>query len=77
MRSLPRFFLILFAVPGAPGAGRDAPPTIGQIDAALAPVALYPDALLTPLLMAATYPDEIAEADGWLGEAAQRQAARR
>ncbi|HXE16106.1 MAG TPA: DUF3300 domain-containing protein [Stellaceae bacterium] len=54
----------------APAFAADAPPPgVGALDAALAPVALYPDTLLTPLLMAATYPDEVAEADGWLGEA--------
>jgi hypothetical protein len=38
----------------------------GAVDAMVAPVALYPDALLTPLLMAATYPAELAEAAQWL-----------
>ena len=32
----------------------------------LAPIALYPDALLTQLLMAATYPFEVIEAERWL-----------
>ena len=32
----------------------------------LAPVALYPDALLSQVLMAATYPIEVVEADRWL-----------
>lgn len=32
----------------------------------LAPVALYPDALLSQVLMAATYPVEVVEADRWL-----------
>lgn len=41
----------------------------GQFEAAVAPVALYPDALLAPLLMAATYPDEVGEAGAWLAEA--------
>jgi hypothetical protein len=45
-----------------------AAPSAGEIEAAVAPVALYPDALLTPLLMAASYPEEVAEADGWLGQ---------
>jgi hypothetical protein len=47
----------------------DKVPPVGKIEAAVAPVALYPDALLAPLLMAATYPDEVAEAGAWLGEA--------
>ena len=45
----------------------------GQIEATVAPVALYPDALLAPLLMAATYPDEIAEAGTWLGDAGNQE----
>lgn len=32
----------------------------------LAPIALYPDALLSQVLMAATYPFEVVEADRWL-----------
>jgi hypothetical protein len=32
----------------------------------LAPVALYPDALLSQILIAASYPYEVAEADSWL-----------
>lgn len=36
-----------------------------ELDQTLAPVALYPDALLSQLLMAATYPLEIVEAARW------------
>ncbi|MGO9018411.1 MAG: DUF3300 domain-containing protein [Syntrophobacteraceae bacterium] len=32
----------------------------------LAPIALYPDALMAQILLAATYPDQVAEADTWL-----------
>ena len=53
-----------------------------QLDAMLAPIALYPDTLLSHVLMAATYPEEIAEAAAWLrarpglsGDAAVRAAA--
>ena len=38
----------------------------GQLDQMLAPVALYPDGLLAQVLMAATYPLEIVQADRWL-----------
>jgi len=38
------------------------------LDAMLAPVALYPDPLLSHVLMAATYPREIEEAARWLRE---------
>ncbi|MDQ3026746.1 MAG: DUF3300 domain-containing protein [Pseudomonadota bacterium] len=36
-----------------------------ELDQMLAPIALYPDALLSQILMAATYPQEVAEAAGW------------
>lgn len=36
-----------------------------ELDQMLAPIALYPDALLSQLLMAATYPDEVGEAARW------------
>ncbi|MGN6460961.1 MAG: DUF3300 domain-containing protein, partial [Pseudolabrys sp.] len=37
-----------------------------QLDQLVAPVALYPDALLSEILMASTYPLEIVEAARWL-----------
>ena len=37
-----------------------------QLDALVAPIALYPDALLSELLMASTYPLEVVEADRWV-----------
>ncbi len=39
-----------------------------QLDALLAPVALYPDQLLTQILMACTYPLQVVEAERWLQE---------
>jgi hypothetical protein len=38
-----------------------------QLDALVAPIALYPDALLSEILMASTYPLEVVEADRWAG----------
>ncbi|MFZ0889999.1 MAG: DUF3300 domain-containing protein [Candidatus Binataceae bacterium] len=38
----------------------------GQLDQMLAPIALYPDPLIAQILMAATYPLEVVEADRWL-----------
>ena len=35
----------------------------GQLDQLVAPIALYPDALLTQVLMASTYPLEVVQAD--------------
>jgi len=39
-----------------------------EIDALLAPIALYPDPLLTQILMAATYPLEVVQAARWAEE---------
>jgi hypothetical protein len=36
-----------------------------ELDRLLAPIALYPDALLSQVLMASTYPLEVVEADRW------------
>ncbi|MGE0724850.1 MAG: DUF3300 domain-containing protein [Alphaproteobacteria bacterium] len=38
-----------------------------QIEQLMAPIALYPDALLAQVLMAATYPMEVVHASRWLG----------
>src|SRR4029077_11539913 len=55
---------------GAPPPPNSAPPapiyTSAQLDQLLAPVALYPDQLLGQILMAATYPLEVVQADRWL-----------
>lgn len=37
-----------------------------QLDQMLAPIALYPDQLLTQLLMASTFPDQLVDAQKWL-----------
>src|SRR5260370_9894148 len=39
-----------------------------QIDQVVAPIALYPDQLLSQVLMAATYPQQLVEAAQWLKE---------
>src|SRR5262249_41371180 len=39
---------------------------VEQLDAMLAPIALYPDELLTQLLMASTYPLQVVAASRWL-----------
>lgn len=46
-------------------AAKDAVFTQEQLDQMLAPIALYPDSLLAQVLMAATYPGEVAEAVAW------------
>src|SRR5262245_65797702 len=37
-----------------------------QLDALVAPIALYPDALIANMLAASTYPLEVVEADRWV-----------
>ena len=49
--------------PNNPAAARY---TRQQIDQMVAPIALYPDQLLSQVLMAATYPPQIMEAAQWL-----------
>ncbi|HEX3952407.1 MAG TPA: DUF3300 domain-containing protein [Stellaceae bacterium] len=44
--------------------------TVAQLDQMLAPIALYPDQLLTELLMAATFPQQVVDAGKWLQDPA-------
>ena len=60
---------VLAALPAAPASDRFG---VEQLDALLAPIALYPDALLAQLLMAATYPVQIVQAQRWLDDAAHK-----
>jgi hypothetical protein len=50
------------------GAGDSAPRTASELEALVAPIALYPDALVAQILAAATFPDQVAIADYWLHE---------
>ncbi len=78
-RSLSLFLsgcLLLTTAPGAfadpapqseaPSPVQDAQQTPAQLQQLVAPIALYPDALVAQILAAATYPDQIVEADRWL-----------
>src|SRR5579864_1026560 len=67
--------LLLLLVPGggilvAQEAAQPAAPapllSPDQLDTLVAPVALYPDALLSQLLVACTYPLEVVDAGQWL-----------
>jgi uncharacterized membrane protein YgcG len=63
-------WLLICALAAPLGALAQAPvraPAFNQqeLDQMLAPVALYPDALLAQVLMAATYPQEVVDAAGW------------
>jgi Protein of unknown function (DUF3300) len=46
--------------------GQGAPQTAEELQALVAPIALYPDALVAQILSAATFPDQIAVANYWL-----------
>jgi len=57
--------------PGAPGApGAPAPAyaqqTPEQLQQLVAPIALYPDSLVAQILAAATFPEQVVEADRWV-----------
>jgi uncharacterized membrane protein YgcG len=66
-------FLVLFcmaalvAPPYSYSQGSQSPPVFKaeELEQILAPIALYPDSLLTQILMASTYPLEIVQADRW------------
>jgi uncharacterized protein DUF3300 len=64
------FFVLLVALAAGPAPGgalaqERAPVSQAELDQMLAPVALYPDPLLSQMLMAATYPIEVVEAARW------------
>ena len=54
--------------PEAPAgyAGQGAPQTAEELQQLVAPIALYPDALVAQVLGAATFPDQVAIAQNWL-----------
>ena len=57
---------------GAPGqeapgnSGQGAPLSADELQQLVAPIALYPDALVAQVLGAATFPDQVKAADAWL-----------
>jgi len=67
---------ILFLIPIAALAQNPSPPAPAtqqllkseELDALVAPIALYPDTLLAQVLMASTYPLEVVQADRWANE---------
>ncbi|MEG0822155.1 MAG: DUF3300 domain-containing protein [Burkholderiaceae bacterium] len=59
-------FALVFLVPAIAGAqSADKPFSKEQLDQMLAQIALYPDPLLSQVLMAATYPDQFVAASAW------------
>jgi hypothetical protein len=59
--------VVLSMTVALPGWTQSEAPTYSkeQLDQLLAPIALYPDSLLTQVLMAATYPAQVSEAVSW------------
>lgn len=53
------------AAPAPPAAAPEAVFTLEELDQMLAPLALYPDSLLAQVLMATTYPGDVADAASW------------
>jgi Protein of unknown function (DUF3300) len=68
------FLLVIATTPFGAGAqsaptgysGHGAPLTADELQALVAPIALYPDALVAQILGAATFPDQVAFAGSWL-----------
>jgi hypothetical protein len=52
--------------PATDYSGQGAPQTAAELQGLVAPIALYPDALVAQILSGATFPDQIAIADNWL-----------
>ena len=70
MRSMLRCIATILATAlllvAAPARAADPPAfTVEQLDQMLAPIALFPDALLSQVLMASTYPSDVAQAADW------------
>jgi hypothetical protein len=57
-----------FGLPSRAAEPSKDPIPMAQIEQMVAPIALYPDALLTQILMASTYPLDLVMADRWLEE---------
>jgi len=56
------------AATGPTGPAQSPQLTAAELDQLVAPIALYPDALVAQVLSASTYPTEIVEADRWIQE---------
>lgn len=60
--------LLVFAVLAPDIQAQTAPPTPQELDQLLAPIALYPDALLAQITTASTNPQEILDVNNWLAQ---------
>ncbi len=54
------------STPASDYSGQGAPMTAAELQGLVAPIALYPDALVAQILSGATFPDQVAIADNWL-----------
>lgn len=54
------------APPPAPSGPQYAPQSPEQLQQLVAPIALYPDSLVAQILAAATFPEQVVEADRWI-----------
>ena len=77
-RSRGTLFALLLAFAAATGGvaraqGEPPPFKPEEIEALVAPIALYPDSLLSQVLMASTYPLEIVQAARWVKGEPERQ----
>jgi hypothetical protein len=63
-------FLLITPFKAMPQGAGGTPPSANftkeELDQMLAPIALYPDSLLSQILMASTYPIEVVDADRWV-----------
>jgi hypothetical protein len=74
VRRLARIFIVAVSLLPSLAAAQGAPAfTKEQLDQMLAPIALYPDSLLSQVLMAATYPADVADAAKWSKANAKQQ----
>ena len=66
MRKIAVFFSMALLLGAAPARAADPPAfAAAQLDQMLAPIALFPDALLSQVLMATTYPSQVGQAADW------------
>jgi Protein of unknown function (DUF3300) len=65
-------FLLIMPIKAMPQDTEESAPsatfTKEELDQMLAPIALYPDSLLSQILMASTYPIEVVDADRWINQ---------
>ena len=64
-----------FSISAAQAQAPSTPPTLDPLEQLLAPVALYPDALLAQVLTAATSPQQVTEVNAWVQQNNQLQGA--